>query len=433
MYNTDNDSDGGKKLAHAVEWGIAMKKRVWKHTAAVVLMGTLLLTGCGSNSDENAVSVQAVSDIATINVSGVNRYSGIVESHSVQKIKKSSKKKVAKCFVKEGDVVHKGDALFRYDTSSLELELESMKLELEKMQSEIDSYTSQINELTKERNKASANKRLSYSLEIQEAQLNKAEAEYNRKKKQQEYAKLQKSQKNTVVHAKISGVVQSVNSDSKKDSKNYIVIRGNRSYRVKGTASELNIGTLSEGEEVQVISRIDDSQRWSGTINKISEEQASDDSSDEDSYIDSSSGESATKYNFYVQLEDSDKLLMGQHVYIQPGASSDETNANAMQLSSSYLVQNDDGSYYVWAANSRNKLEKRSVTVGDYNEYTDTYAILDGLSKDDYIAFPEDGLEEGQKTKQYEESQTEEQTGDEDTSTLPDGEIPAMSTDGAEG
>ena len=416
-----------------MEWGIAMNKHVWKHTAAAVLMGTMLLAGCGSNSDENAVSVQAVSDIATMNVSGVNRYSGVVESHSVQKVKKSSKKKVAKCFVKEGDVVHKGDSLFRYDTSELELELQSMKLELEKMQNEINSYTTQINELTKERNKASANKKLSYSLEIQEAQLDKAEAEYNLKKKQQEYAKLQKSETHTVVHAKISGVVQTVNSD--KDSKNYIVIRGNKSYRVKGTASELNIGTLSEGEEVQVLSRIDDSQKWSGTIEKISEEKASDNNNDEEEmYSDSSNGESATKYNFYVQLEDSDKLLMGQHVYIQPGKSSDGEDANALQLSASYLVQNDDGSYYVWADNGRGKLEKRTVTVGDYNEYTDTYAILDGLTKDDSIAFPEDGLEEGAKTKPYEESQSDQPAEEDgDTSGLPDGEVPAMSTDGAEG
>lgn len=409
-----------------------MKKHVWRHTAAAVLMGTMLLSGCGNGSDENAVSVQSVSDIATINVSGVNRYSGVVESHSVQKVKKSSKKKVAKCYVKEGDVVHKGDALFRYDTSSLELEIQSMQLELEKMQNEINSYASQIDELTKERDKASANKKLSYSLEIQEAQLDKAEAEYNLKKKQQEYEKLKKSQTNTVVHAKISGVVQSVNSD--KDSKNYIVIRGNRSYRVKGKASELNIGTLSEGEEVQVISRIDESQKWSGTIDTISEEQASDNNNEEDMYMDSSSGESATKYEFIVQLDDSEKLLMGQHVYIQPGTSSDSADANALQLSSSYLVQNDDGSYYVWADNGRGKLEKRTVTVGDYNEYTDTYAILDGLTKDDSIAFPEDGLEEGAKTKPYEESQNDTPAeGEGDTSALPDGEVPAMPTDGAEG
>lgn len=409
-----------------------MKKHVWRHTAAAVLMGTMLLSGCGNGSDENAVSVQSVSDIATINVSGVNRYSGVVESHSVQKVKKSSKKKVAKCYVKEGDVVHKGDALFRYDTSSLELEIQSMQLELEKMQNEINSYASQIDELTKERDKASANKKLSYSLEIQEAQLDKAEAEYNLKKKQQEYEKLKKSQTNTVVHAKISGVVQSVNSD--KDSKNYIVIRGNRSYRVKGKASELNIGTLSEGEEVQVISRIDESQKWSGTIDTISEEQVSDNNNEEDMYMDSSSGESATKYEFIVQLDDSEKLLMGQHVYIQPGTSSDSADANALQLSSSYLVQNDDGSYYVWADNGRGKLEKRTVTVGDYNEYTDTYAILDGLTKDDSIAFPEDGLEEGAKTKPYDESQNDTPAeGEGDTSALPDGEVPAMPTDGAEG
>ncbi len=50
---------------------------------------------------------------------------------------------------------------------------------------------------------------------------------------------------------------------------------------------------------------------------------------------------------------------------------------------------------YVWAANDKNKLEKRQVELGEYDEMTGEYEILSGLTEDDYIAFPMEGLYEG--------------------------------------
>ena len=53
---------------------------------------------------------------------------------------------------------------------------------------------------------------------------------------------------------------------------------------------------------------------------------------------------------------------------------------------------------YVWAANDKNKLEKRKVELGEYDEMTGEYEILSGLTEDDYIAFPMEGLYEGVTT-----------------------------------
>lgn len=52
-------------------------------------------------------------------------------------------------------------------------------------------------------------------------------------------------------------------------------------------------------------------------------------------------------------------------------------------------------SAYVWAVNGRNKLEKRPVKLGEYDEAMGAYEILSGLTEDDYIAFPMEGLYEG--------------------------------------
>lgn len=406
-----------------------MKRKKGIRLAAAALICASLLAGCGGGGDKDAVSVQQVSSLVTVNVSGNNRYSGIVEAQKIQKVKKSSKKKVKKCYVKEGDTVRKGEALFTYDTTSIQLELESAQLELEKMKSEISSYDTQIAELEKERQKASSDEKLSYSLEIQEAQLDKAEAQYNYQTKQKDYEKLQKSSKKTTVYAKINGIVQSVGSDSSDDEDSssdvYISILQTGSYRVKGTISETNMRSLEEGGAVQVISRVDDSETWSGTVSEIKQDSGSD-SSGNDDYDDGSSGESATKYTFYVDLDDPSGLMLGQHVYIQLGEddSADET-AEGFALSAAYLSQDEDGGWYVWKSN-RKKLVKQTVTVGDYSEYDDTYMILDGLTEDDYIAFPDEGLEEGDKTVEYDASADTETGGTEDDGGYEAGDVPAM-------
>ena len=59
-----------------------------------------------------------------------------------------------------------------------------------------------------------------------------------------------------------------------------------------------------------------------------------------------------------------------------------------------YLVHEEDGDY-VWVATENDKLEKRKVTLGELDEEWMRYEILDGLTVDDYIAFPDDRLSEG--------------------------------------
>ena len=59
-----------------------------------------------------------------------------------------------------------------------------------------------------------------------------------------------------------------------------------------------------------------------------------------------------------------------------------------------------DGSVvsYVWVANEKNRLEKRIVELGEYDADLGAYEILSGLTADDYIAWPMEGLYEGVTT-----------------------------------
>ena len=57
----------------------------------------------------------------------------------------------------------------------------------------------------------------------------------------------------------------------------------------------------------------------------------------------------------------------------------------------SFLCYEEDGTAYVWAEN-RGKLEKRTVAVGEEDPMAGTVSILEGLTQQDYIAFPDPSL-----------------------------------------
>lgn len=78
---------------------------------------------------------------------------------------------------------------------------------------------------------------------------------------------------------------------------------------------------------------------------------------------------------------------MGQHLYLQ--RDSGDGTVSGVPVQSAYICFEDDGSAYVWAEGSHGKLEKRTVTLGEYNEETDLYDVTGGLSETDYIAFPD--------------------------------------------
>ena len=115
----------------------------------------------------------------------------------------------------------------------------------------------------------------------------------------------------------------------------------------------------------------------------------------------------SSKYPFYVELDSADGLLLGQHVYMQLDAGEEE-QTQYLKLSSAFICYDEDGSTYVWAENS-GKLEKRVVVLGEYDFMNDTQEILEGLTEEDYIAFPDPELcVEGAPTTRTEPAREEE-------------------------
>lgn len=286
-------------------------------TAWYLLRGNI---GVGDKRDK--VFVEKVSNLTAANSGVQNRYSGIVEPQESWKVDKDMEREIKEVFVEEGDMVEEGDSLFEYNMDDVKAELSQSELDLEEMKNEITDLNSQISQLTKERNSASSDEKFRYTAEIQGKENEIKQKEYNIESKKAEMEKKQESIDNAVVTSKIAGVVKSINKSSGNDDfggdNSYMTILAVGDYRIKGTVSESNVQMLSEDQPVILRSRVDEEQTWTGTITKIdTQNESTENNNDMMMYDSSGSGEKATKYPFYVTLDSTEGLMMGQHLFIE--------------------------------------------------------------------------------------------------------------------
>ena len=352
---------------------------------------SLSLTACGSDS---AVYVQSVEVLA--GMSGIapgERFAGLVVSENVTEIEKDSEKNIEEVYVKSGDDVKKGQKLFAYDTEQLQLTLDKQRLELEQLNASIENYKSQIATLERERETVSGTDKLQYTVQIQTTQVDLKEAELNVKTKENEVQKSEDLLKNAVVTSPIDGRVQNVSEDGTDSYGNpmpFITIQQIGSYRIKGTIGELQRGSITEGTRIKAISRTDATQTWTGTVALVDYENPTQGSGNNYGGVGSvDEMTSSSKYPFYVDLESTDGLILGQHLYLE--IFTEEGQTSGPSISSGFICYDDDGTTFVWAEKN-GKLEKREVTLGEYNPMTDTQEVVEGLSLEDYIAFPDAAL-----------------------------------------
>ena len=361
-----------------------------KKRLCIVLLLTVLLTGCGNNSAVYVQSVETLSELGGI--APGDRFAGIVVSENVAEIRKDGEKTIAELLVKESDDVREGDALFSYDTEELQLSLDKQLLELEQLKASIENYEAQIKQLEKERKSVSGNAKLQYTIQIQSTQVDLKEAELNLKTKEAEVAKSRDILENATVVSPVTGRVQAVNENGTDNYGNplpYISIQQSGSYRVKGTLGELQRGGIMEGSRLKISSRTNEEQFWMGTVTLVDYENPTQQNNNNYYAMSTDEMTTASKYPFYVELENTDGLILGQHVYLELAA--EEGMPSGVPISMSFLCYGEDGSVYVWAEN-RGKLEKREVTLGEMNDMMGTVDILEGLTEADYIAFPDPEL-----------------------------------------
>lgn len=361
-------------------------------------------SGRVSSDSDDAVYVDAVSAITGYGSGNglIERYGGEVEPQATLEVKLENERKVEECFVKEGDEVKEGQRLFSYDTQDDEDKLAQAEIEIERAQGEIEVSQKSIEQNEKDRKNASADEQLTYTTYILQEQNNIKQKEYEIKQKQLEMEQLKENISEAIVTAEMAGIVQKINDSSTsnsysysysgEESSAYITILAAGDFRIKGTINEqnLNSGLIYEGMDMLVYSRVNDDQVWSGTITEIKTDNKEEENNNYYYYGDSAG---SSNYSFYVELENSDGLILGQHVYMEENVGQNEEK-DGLWLEEYYITQDEDQAW-VWAADSRDTLEKRKVTLGDFDEEQLKYEIVEGLAADDYIAYPSEGMTEG--------------------------------------
>lgn len=414
--------------------------------AAAAAVGIWYVLGSDGKDSKDRVYVEKVSVIMG-NVTGAqNRYSGVVQPQETIEVNTDPERTVSEVLVKVGDAVEEGTPLFNYDTEDLNLELEQAKLELQNQDIEINNYKSQIQELEKERKDAAEGDKFEYTTQIQTVQTQIKQAEFEKSSKQLEIDKIQKKVDNSQALSKAAGVVKNINdgNSQEEESSAFITILSTGEYRIKGTANEQNVNMIASGLDVIIRSRVDETITWTGTIDNIDTEETASDSNDDMSFNGEENAAASSDYSFFVSMDDIDGLMLGQHVLIELDEGQTETKegiwlysgyiafddlesgalesingaTESMEAGSETLFGMEEGTEsfwdyepgmempstedmddwgypYVWADDGNGKLEKRDVELGEYDAELDQYEIVSGLSEDDLIAFPMEGLYEG--------------------------------------
>lgn len=376
------------------------KKALIAGVAAIVAVAVIVAVLWGSGlffkmSAGEEVYVQSVASLNSAAYGQANRFMGVVQAQNVEEIRNESGQTIDEIYVKEGDTVTAGTALFAYDSAEQREQLEMSQMDLDNKAQEIVSYQNQIAELQQERDKVSEGEKFEYTTEMQSLQLKIQEVENERANLSKEISEARKAIEACVVRCTTDGVIKKINRDSSENYNGegaFITIAATGDYSVRGTVNEQQVASLAEGDPILVHSRVDD-KVWHGSITKVDTDNVVSRGS-EDMYAEEMSGEnSSTNYYFYVSLDDAEGLILGQHLYLEPDQGQME-GKTGIWLSGGYIVHEDEDAY-VWVANKRGRMEKRRVTLGKYDESLDEYEISEGLKLTEYIAFADESIREG--------------------------------------
>lgn len=411
-------------LNNTIRGGRVMKKKVIIIISIIlvliiaIIVGATIFMSAGSIADaeKNVAYVTQISKINGLDIAfSSNRYSGVVEMQELVSVKADSDKLIKETFVKEGDTVKKGDKLFEYDIEQMKLQLSQSQLDLDQAESEITMCKSQISSLELQKNSADQNELLNIESQILSLQLEIKRSEYTVGNKKTEIDKLNDSISSSVVKSEADGKIQSVGENSVSEelqSNNaYITIATNDDYRVKAMISEENIGMFYEEAPILIRSRLDESKTWTGKVSSI------DTTSTGTKNSDMSGVEVDTKYPVYIELDNAEGLMVGQHITVELNSDANEQDKSKLWLDEFYICDIDTAPY-VWCMNKDNLLEKRKVELGEYDEDNCQYEIVSGLKQEDYIAFPEEHLTEGMTTSLVEKAVDDEITGEADSAEV---------------
>lgn len=364
------------------------KKPIIIAVSVVAFLVVALIVGLVLTNDKNTgkASVQSVAQITSSGVStgASNVYAGVVESQKSVNVNANTAYKISDTYVKVGSNVKAGDKLFSYDMSENAMNSRQAQLDIEKLRNNATALQEELYQLMEEREEASSSEKSTYSVQILQKQNEIKQNSYDIESKQLELSKLQDEAAEATVTAPISGVVKEIKDlDSSSATNVYITIMATGDYRIQGVINEQNIDEIKLGQKVVIHSRTSDDV-WYGSISEIDK--------DNPIYKNENSATASTNYAFYVTLNSTTDLMLGEHIYIEKdlGLSKD----GKIQLPSYYIVDAQTKKPYVLAEKD-GKIAKQYITLGQFNKDTSCYIIAEGLALTDNIAYPDSTVKIG--------------------------------------
>jgi HlyD family secretion protein len=278
-------------------------------------------------------------------------------------------------------------------------QITDLNTQIKNLEKQIKDLDSKIKKEKDKKVKAEyENQRSTLDLQLRSVKADHTQATYDKQTLQAEITYNKNMLKNAVVRSPIKGTVRSINENGTP----YITIQQAGAFQVKGTLNELSLNAgIMEGVGVTILSRVDPTQFWTGVVTLV-DYNAGSSNEQEGMYGGMNDGMStATSYPFYITLDNTNGLLLGQHVYIQISAAA--IGDDLLRIPEGYVMDivMDEETWLttgtVWAVNMETgTLTKTTVTLGEYDPTYGTYVILEGITAESYLADPADaGVKEG--------------------------------------
>ena len=379
---------------------------------SIIALGAALLIGLSGCSKQTQIYVEQAGMLTTAATSS-DKFAGVVVSDNAVEIERDAEKRISELYVAVGDTVRVNEKLFEYDTDTLSLTIDKQQLEMDKLTRQITDLNTLIKNLEKQMKDLDSkikkekdkkvkaeyeNQRSTLDLQLRSVKADHTQATYDKQTLQAEITYNKNMLKNAVVRSPIKGTVRSINENGTP----YITIQQAGAFQVKGTLNELSLNAgIMEGVGVTILSRVDPTQFWTGVVTLV-DYNAGSSNEQEGMYGGMNDGMStATSYPFYITLDNTNGLLLGQHVYIQISAAA--IGDDLLRIPEGYVMDivMDEETWLttgtVWAVNMETgTLTKTTVTLGEYDPTYGTYVILEGITAESYLADPADaGVKEG--------------------------------------
>lgn len=404
------------------------KKKIITVIVLTLVIVALIVGGIAFYKYQQANNTVEVVPVQNINMyvgeSSNQEISGYVTATKSQEIVLTSKQVVKQVLVKKGQKVKAGTDLLQLDTEEEQINLQLKAVSLQEIQRKVDKASKELAQIQaaqvvsdtsgtasfqagstsstkKSSSTTSSTSQKQYSTEDEKREaINEKQTELNGlnidlQEAQLEYTKLQKEVQNATVKSTIDGTVKSIADVSKYTSgkgKVFMKITSSDGLYLQGSVSELRLSSIQVGDEVTAQSW-DTGESFKAKITEVSTyPMESNDMSD------GTGNPNSSYYPFKAYIEDTSAVSNGEYVTISIGGGTTTAAEDGVFLPPAY-IRKDGNRSYVYLKGKDGLLEKKYIKTGK-SSYGISVEVLEGVSIDDYIAFPYGkNVKDGAKTK----------------------------------